>query len=294
MIKFFFSLLLTFGLVLPAHACSLFAVTGNNYVEGGGSLAFKNTDWRGASQSIHIVKPSPGNKYICLYRGKNNYCVGGINEKGLFVARSQASSIPKAELKAYPRWKSLEGLRLAEYLLRYFSSVEECVSSKIYAETEPLNLLVVDSKEAAYIEIAPDKTFVVRKINAGPIFHTNHYLEDEIIDYNKHYSKSSHIRYNRLAELVQFHQGQYTFQEIIAMTKDRAAGRNNSIYRVGDGKPNSTKTVGSFAVHIKPDGDADIFIRYQAKANDTEQEELIESYQLQEILSKPAGKISPR
>lgn len=278
--------------MLPTHACSLLAVTGENFVAGGGTIAFKNRDWTGTNQKISVVKPANGHKYLSVYSGKN-FCVVGINENGLFVARSSAGSIPKAERATYPRWTNEEGLSTAEFMLRYLSSVEECINLSQDYFSEPVNFLVADANGAAYIEVAPNKTIAVKRISSGTIFHTNHYLEESTQGFNETASKSSKTRYNRLEEITDSHSGAYTFEDVINITTDRNAGPTNSIFRIGNGTPTSHRTTVRFVAHIFSENDAKIYVAYRSKPDATENDEIVETYQLSEVLAGPAGKISP-
>lgn len=278
--------------MMPTYACSLFAVTGNDYVEGGGTIAFKNRDWHGTNQKISVVKPTNGYKYLSVYSGKD-FCVVGINEKGLFVARSSAGSVPQGVRDTYSRWTSSEGLSTAEYMLRYLSSVDECTKLTPDYFSEPVNFLIADAEKAAYIEVAPNKTIAIKTVDAGAIFHTNHYLEENTKDYNETPSKSSKTRYQRLEDITQAHYGTYNLDNVIGITVDRNAGPTDSIFRIGNGNPTSHRTTVRFVAHILPDNDAKIYVAYRTNPNATEYDEITESYLLSEVLNRKAGKISP-
>lgn len=281
---------LTIGLVgsvvlqitVPASACTLFAANGTKFVAGGGTLVAKNRDWRPAKQMARLVLPPSGNKYYGLFAGKNyKFNAAGINDKGLMVAMSTAGSIPQKERLSYKRFKSAEGLRTNEYLLRYYNSVEDVLKTKEPVWQEPVNFILADKKMVAYVEVGPQGKLAVKKVKNGTLYHTNHYIEQAMLPYNQKIGKSSAVRYERIKELMTKQQSPFTLERFVEISQDKNAGANNSIYRVGS-KPNSSQTLANFIVYIPPRGYPQLWLKYRQVPEDKGRE-TIEKINLAEL-----------
>lgn len=281
---------LTIGLVgsvlmqitVPASACTLFAANGTKFVAGGGTLVAKNRDWRPAKQMARLVTPTNGNKYYGLFAGKDyKFNAAGINEKGLMVAMSTAGSIPKKERLSYKRFKSQEGLRTNEYLLRYYNSVDEVLKTKEPLWQEPVNFILADKKMIAYVEVGPQGKIAVRKVKNGTAYHTNHYVEKAMLPYNQKIGKSSATRYERIKMLMTEQKLPFTLERFVEISQDKNAGANNSIYRVGN-KPNSSQTLANFIAYIPPKGYPQLWLKYRKNPEDKGRE-VIEKVNLEEL-----------
>ena len=287
MLKKKFSLLLSIlccTIQLQASACTLFAATGNSFVEGSGTLVAKNRDWYPSHQELKVIHPAHGYTYYGLFSGKSaSFNAAGVNEKGLFVAMSTASSIPSKERRAYPVFKSTEGLRANEYMLRYFASVDEVLANKD-VWSEPVNFIVADNTKVAYIEVAPNNAQrAVRVQTNGVLYHTNHYVEPETVDFNKKIGPSSTVRYARVEELLTNHEGKFTLDDFINISQDQHDGLNHSLYRMGS-KPEGVSTVANFIVYLPPTGSPLVYVKYRAEADQQGQEKITGKEQLTELL----------
>ena len=260
------------SLKITASACTLFAATGDNFVQGGGTLVAKNRDWYPGHQELKVVHPPHGYAYYGLFSGKSaTFNAAGVNEKGLFVAMSTASSIPQKERRSYPVFKSTEGLRTNEYLLRYYASVDEVLAAQAIW-SEPVNFIVADSKKVAYIEVAPGNAERgIRVETKGILFHTNHYVEDNTLEFNKKIGPSSSIRYDRVKDLLTNHDGKFTLPDFVTISQDQNDGPDHSLYRLGS-KPTGVSTVANFIVYLPPVGSPLIYVKYRAEANEQGQE----------------------
>lgn len=259
------------------QACTLYAAAGKNYVKGGGTLIAKNRDYLAlGSQSLELVKPAKGFKYYSLFGAvgdKTKFSVAGVNEKGLYVANSAASNLPKELAAKRKKFRSKEGMNATEYMLRNCFSVDDALS-KGEALQEPQNFIMADRNKIAFVEVLPDHTHVVRTKNAGVLYHTNHYVTPEGLPFNFTTGKSSFIRYCRISELLGETAKPYTLQDFIRFGEDRNYGTDTSIYRMGNG-PKTPQTLASFVVHIPTLGNPEIYVKYRANPDEQGREKVV-------------------
>lgn len=265
--KRFICLVLAFALFmsLPVQACTLWAANGS-LVEGGGSIIVKNRDWTPDQyQYLKTVYPENGYSYLGLYaEGSPAGFKAGINEQGLVVVSATAGSIPAAERKAMPNKASLTKL------LRECASVDEALS-----QTElfvgPKILMLADKNKVATVEIGTDGLFSVRSEANGVIFHTNHYVFDDMLSFNYRPGASSQKRYDRIGELLAVADKPYSFDSFVSFSNDQNAGPDNSIFRLGS-TPGKTRTMAVWAVKIPANGSPELYVRL---LNPGEEEEVI-------------------
>ena len=257
--------LLCMTLHFNATACTLFGVSGDK-VAGGGTLVAKNRDWRPTEQKIELVTPQEGYKYYALLTGKKApyFTAGGLNEKGLFVAMSTVSSMTKEERLSYPKFKTADGRRANDYILQHFSSVDEVLQTDAKIWSEPVNFIIGDRNKVAVIEVLPGGKKSVRVQDNGVVYHTNHYVDKEMLVGNRKIGTSTATRYARIKELMTEHKGQFTIKDFWRISRDQNAGRNNSIYRLGN-KPKSTRTVAEIIAYLPPTGSPQLYVRYMPK-----------------------------
>ena len=98
-----------------ANACTVFAATGPELVQGGGTLISKVRDERSFKHVVKTVKPEQGYAYTGLFNGRNFNM--GVNEKGFVVFRTTSGSIPKEVRKQFKRYKSEDGFAGQEFLI---------------------------------------------------------------------------------------------------------------------------------------------------------------------------------
>jgi hypothetical protein len=267
--KIILSLVLSLSMSSSALACTLFGATGIG-VEGNGTIAVKNRDWKPSYQKVELVTPGEGYRYFALLTGKKGgFDAGGINEKGLFVAMSTVSSISRAERNSYPKFRTAEGKRANDYMLAHYATVLEVVESKENIWSEPVNFIIGDKDSLAIIEVLPGGKRSVTYQENGNVFHTNHYVDKDTIQGNKKIGKSSLTRYNRIRTLLNEHIGKFTVNDFWRMSKDQNAGPNNSIFRVGS-KPQGTRTVAELVATLPQDGNFRLEIRYQPTPDATQ------------------------
>lgn len=252
------------------QACTLFAAQGN-VVADGGTLIAKNRDYRPGEQYIRYISKTAKTKYdfYALYGidpVKNTKIMSsGINEKGLVVVVAKAGAIPRKQLDSMPRKSFVKGT------LANCASVEEALKSSFLG---PRFLLLADSKEIAYVEVGADGKTAVKRVKNGTLAHTNHYLEPDFKDLNIKPSESSLERYKRVTELLGISGKLFTMEDFMAITEDRNAGPDNSIWRVGS-KPNISQTLSSFVVKLQKDGNFQLYLKYRPQPEDKDNETVL-------------------
>jgi len=243
-------------IVIPVEACTLWAANGN-VVEGGGSLIVKNRDWvPDHRQDVKFISPSEGYRYIGLFAmdGEHKGLKAGINEKGLVVVSATAGSIPTKEraAMAYTRGLSVR-------LLKECSSVEEVIANTNLF-LGPQILMIADKQQVATIEIGPEGNFSVMVKKNGTIFHTNHYIAESMLEFNRISAPSSQKRYSRMGELLNNVSQTYDLDTFIAFSKNQNDGPDNSIFRTGS-TPQKTRTMAVWAVAIPQNQSPELYIR---------------------------------
>ena len=257
-------LVMTFS-IIPVEACTLWAVNGTG-VEGGGSLIVKNRDWLpDHRQDVKLISPSEGYRYIGLFTidGVHKGVKAGINEKGLVVVSATAGSIPTKErqVMAYTH-------ALTSRLLKECSSVDEAIA-KTNLFVGPQILMIADKQKVATIEIGPEGNYSVMVKENGTIFHTNHYIAESMLEFNRISGPSSQTRYARIGELLNTASQTYDLDTFITFSNDQNDGPDNSIFRTGS-TPYKTRTMAVWAVSIPQNKSPELYIKI-LNPNDDEQ-----------------------
>lgn len=265
--------LLAVGVMSKASACTLFAATGVDYVVNSGTLMAKNRDEKPMAQTLKIIEPSAGYSYYGVFSGKNMlFCAMGINERGLAVGTSTAGSLPKKERLANGVYRSKEGLRTNEYMLRYCASVDEALTLPEEVWQEPINFILADKSKIAYVEVLPGGEKSVTVKTNGVIYHTNHYVNEDSRWANKTVGASSLARYKRIEELMT-EKKIFSLNDFIQFSQDQNEGTNNSIYRVGVNET-ATQTLANFIVFIPQKGSPVLYVKYRENIQDKGAEKL--------------------
>lgn len=248
---------LTINISTTAFGCTLFAVTGDDWVKNGSTFIIKNRDWRLEKQELRVIESSDKLSYIGIFgeapwEPEGWWATSGINEKGLVVVISAASSVPTTE-ETKNLW--VPGGVVAP-LLANCSSVEEALQQDQWL-TYPQNLLLADNKEIALIEIGPTGEKNIKRTSKGYLAHTNHYLENP--EWNlRTPTLGSVMRQERIEELLQSSQKPYGRKELLGFAKDHIGSANSSIFRTGDTEK-STRTISTFAIELPKNGTPRIF-----------------------------------
>jgi hypothetical protein len=252
--------LLLAGLVVagPVAACTLFGLAGRD-VAGGGTLLVKNRDWRpDQTQRLKLVTPADGFPYLGLFAtgGGASGLKAGVNAAGLSVVSATVSSIPREERKAE---KGVGGI--LRRLLSECDSVEQALARRdLFAHAKPCFYMLADRREVARVETAPGGRFAVTRVSRGPLWQTNHYLESSLTGFNQTVGASSRTRAARIESLLDSLKKPADLDALLALSRDRADGPDNSIWRTG-GTPASTRTMATFAVAMPPQGPGTLSLR---------------------------------
>lgn len=272
-------LILVIGWAAPARACTLWAAAGE--AAGGGTLLAKNRDNApDQADALFLVRPENGLAYVGLFamvQGRRRL-TAGVNEAGLTVVSATAGGIPKVLRKGPSQVKGLLGRVLAEC-----RDLDEVMKKRDwFAGHSPVIYMASDRFGAAWIEVGPgngggDATpdgasadqggngapgssggqaaavVAVRKASGGVLNHTNHYLSEELSPKNSHIGQSSAARLARIQALLAERAGPFALEDFIRMSRDQAAGPDDSIFRAGK-TSQSTRTLATFAVRTPAEG----------------------------------------
>ena len=246
-----------------ANASTLFASIGPEFTAGGGTLVVKNRDDLPSPQKYMEVNDGNGYSFKGFFAGRPVGFDTGINEKGLFVSSSTAASVSIATRRHLigKRFKTQEGVRTGEWIMRNCASVAEALNHKELFRGYPTNFILADHHEIALVECLPNGGFVVERKSAGLVTHTNHYVLKRALAFNEAIGESSQARYNRLNTLLEETPKPYTMKDFQKIVADDSAGPDLSLFRTGS-KFKSPKTMATVIVHIPRAGAAKIFVKY--------------------------------
>ena len=257
---------ITLLLTAPVEACTLFAANGS-VVDDGGTLLVKNRDWEpNQHQVIKFVPSKDGYSYFGLYaEGTAAGMKAGINEKGLTVVSATAGSIPSKERKNMPN----KAGSLTK-LLKECASVEEALT-RTDLFLGPKILMLADKKSVATIEIGPEGKFSIDQKENDYICHANHYVAEDMLNFNKKIGQSSEKRYERICQLLDDASSPFSLDVFLNFSNDRNDGPDNSIFRLGS-NPANTRTMAVWAVKIPLDSSPEVYVRI---LNPNEDEKII-------------------
>ncbi|MBP8743471.1 MAG: hypothetical protein KBH36_05335 [Acidaminococcaceae bacterium] len=246
---------ITLLLTAPVEACTLFAANGS-VVDDGGTLLVKNRDWEpNQHQVIKFVPSKDGYSYFGLYaEGTAAGMKAGINEKGLTVVSATAGSIPSKERKNMPN----KAGSLTK-LLKECASVEEALT-RTDLFLGPKILMLADKKSVATIEIGPEGKFSIDQKENDYICHANHYVAEDMLNFNKKIGQSSEKRYERIGQLLDNSSLPFSLDSFLNFSSDQNDGPDDSIFRIG-GTSSKTRTMAVWAVSIPMQGSPEVYIR---------------------------------
>jgi hypothetical protein len=265
--KFLFILIVIISINLPVKSCTLWGSAGSTSKDGI-TLVTKNRDWKPDNKNeLWLIKPEKGFKFLALYAigGENEGIKGGINEKGLVVLTATASTLPKEERMG-------EKISIAE-LLTTCDSVDSVLEKKEMFG-KPFFYITGDKTKIAVIEIGQEGTCSVRETENGILYHTNHYLYEHLIDFNKKENESSQVRYNRIKDLMEHHKELFRMEDFIEFSSDIHDGPDNSIWRTGS-TPEKPRTLGSLIVAIPKDEPPVLYIKTANPGEEEKTEKMI-------------------
>jgi hypothetical protein len=252
---------------LSSPACTLYAAIGAGSVKDGGVIVARNRDWKKpSSQFVKTVRPASGYAYYGLFAGKpgakNPGLNMGINEKGLFVAVSDARSLAKTARKQHKE-RVEAGLRERDFIANRAASVQEALEIVKRFE-KPRYFILADRESVAIVEVPPGGPATYRLYRQGIAVHTNHYVFDEHLALNSRITPTTRIRLERMTELLKRSPEPMAVEDFIAMAHDHHDGSNCSIWRTGSDEKHS-RTIAAAVAHIRPDGKVDFYLEYQPR-----------------------------
>lgn len=253
--KIIMALLFFMSTISPAWACTLWSANGDA-VDHSGSLIVKNRDWEpDHRQELKHMVPDTGYQYIGIFAIDGDYSglKAGLNEKGLVVVSASASSIPMRERKLMPGTH-----QLLMKLLTSCSSVDEALG-KTSLLVGPRFLMLADKHKVASVEIGPGGTVSIQAKENGSIYHTNHYVDDQMAVFNRKIGESSRVRYERIGELLDNTGRPYDLETFVAFSHDRIAGDDNSIFRTGS-TAKKPRTLAVWAVSLPRNQPAELYV----------------------------------
>lgn len=230
------------------RACTLWATV---MPEAGGTIISKNRDWKpDHKQTLKLHRDGKGYAYFGLYATGNDSpgLKEGVNEKGLCVVSASASSVPK---KIRLQHASKRG-SLMRTLLANYATCDQVLAdaAKLFAGRSPSFLLISDRTKIITLEVGLKGRYSVKVTAAGHTAHTNHYLDGALADCNIKIGASSAARFRRISELLQKAPAAPGIAVFAAMSKDQAAGPDNSLWRTGK----SSSTLSSWILETPAKG----------------------------------------
>ncbi|MGN1149442.1 MAG: carcinine hydrolase/isopenicillin-N N-acyltransferase family protein [Sutterella sp.] len=251
-----------------ANACTVFAATGPEFVQGGGTLISKVRDERSFKHVVKTVKPEQGYAYTGLFNGKKQKFNMGVNEKGFVVFRTTTGSVPKEVRKQYKRYKSEDGFDGQEFLIRNCATVDEALKHVEVFSKEPTNYMMADAKKIAVVEVLPGGRHVVTVRDRGTLAHTNHYITKDSFECNVVSSQSSQVRLNRIRKLLDTTAKPFSIQDFINFTENKNDGPDDSIFRLGTPGKDVSTTLATMAVYIPETGAPEIYLKWRDNPED--------------------------
>lgn len=277
---FFLVVALIVIVVTDISPCTLWSANGKDYVLGEGTLIVKNRDWfPNQIQILRLVRNKGEYVYFALIakdeNEKNGTVKAGVNEKGLVAVSATAGSISKSIRKSEYYTKDL----LAK-ILSSCESVDQALNKKdlFYG---PRFIMIADKSKIANIEIGLNGDITIRVEANGFLYHTNHYIYDEMLKYNIKIGSSSLTRLNRIQELIEKRSKPFSINDFISMSEDKKDGPDNSIYRDGSSE-NKNKTVAVWLVYLSKTNEDKLYVKIRDRRDNIE----VYNFKLNELFSK--------
>jgi isopenicillin-N N-acyltransferase like protein len=233
-------------------ACTLYGAIGPA-VEGGGVLLGKNRDLAQEEEQVLVREtPRTGLAFLGIASRKSGRITAGINDKGLVVVNSSASSVEDRTRnhirleKIFSQAGSVEG---ALRLLR-----QEGMKS-------PIHYLLADPRHLALLEVFSPERHEIKVTSDGILIHTNHYLLPSMGPFNGNPGESSPLRLERIRKLT--NSPPLSPDRFMDFSRDHENGPGgNSICRHHlPGKKSGRVTVSALVVRLDPNRSPEIWVR---------------------------------
>lgn len=229
-----------------AQACTSWEVAGKS-LDGAGTVIAKNRDYAYGEYNYIKIVSNGGYKFLALYANTGNK--GGVNEKGLSVLSLSAP----ASVTDLPSTEDSNCQKLTiTWLLKHCATVDEVVAALHSTKwnTHPEFLAIADTRKIAYVELGPDGTYAVRSTDNGTLAHTNHYVEDTMMQFNPENPGYESTRYQKAIEQLSS-KDTISFDDVTAFSQDPVVWY----------KHKKIMTYASFVIHSKPDGNTTIWLK---------------------------------
>ena len=245
------TLLLFLSVPTLTSACTLWAAAGDRVADGG-TMIHKNRDWSpNHQQELRLVTPKKGFRYLSLYTTGNEWIgtKAGVNSEGLVIVTASAPSHLDKKV-------NFQGKTNTATLLSRYESVANALKALEAGEWKcgPEFLIMADKAEIASIEfgMGGQHAVIERKSN-GVVFHTNHYLSDDLIELNpEKISVSSLKRYAKINELL-------NSKDILDMDDSDSFSKNPVLWRLG-ATPTSVRTLSAWTVRHYSNGNSTLHL----------------------------------
>jgi hypothetical protein len=253
----FFCAIMLFNLIpfSSARACTIWAATGDQ-VKSRGSLIAKNRDnFSHLYTVLKTVFPEKGFPFYGLFDTEaDGYLTAGINEQGLVVVNSAASSVPRKK-------RHVATKDLTQRLLTSFGSVSAVLSEKdLFQKSHPAMYIIGDASKMAFIEVAPGGKISVTVREKGTLVFTNHYTSPEFAVDNEQLSMSSLMRLKRIQHLISCQTSPFTLDDFITFSNDRNGGSKGALWRAPD-TLDTIRTLASWIIYVPPDGPPALYVK---------------------------------
>lgn len=231
------------------NACTLWGAAGTA-AAGGGTIISKNRDQKpDHTQELRMRRSGNGHAYFGLYAvgGTEPGIKAGVNEKGLTVVTATASSISKNLRDNQP---GKHGVIIA--LLSGCATCDEVLAKKneIFPNTRTMFIMIADRKKILMVEVGLGGKYALRVVENDVVFHTNHFLDPLLSEFNIKIGPSSSARFARISQLMKTVTRPCTMDSFAAISKDRHDGPDNSLWRTGKNE----RTLASWIIETPAQG----------------------------------------
>ena len=235
-----------FSSIAFSDACTIWASAGD-VVAGRGVIVGKNRDNRSSLHTrLGLVFPAKGFRFLgILDIEADGYVVAAVNEKGLVVVNASANSVQRSK-----RHVATEDV--TQRILETFDSVDSLEREKdLFRKTHPAIYIIADSTRIMSVEVAPRGQVAITVKDNGVLAFTNHYTSASLADANEKISRESVVRLKRINLLIGGLNRAHTFDDFIAMSRDRNSGGPGAVMR-GPRKGSSIRTLASWVIRLEP------------------------------------------
>lgn len=245
-----------------AHACTIWAATGDGITQDGHTLAVQVYDY---PRLVDVRFKSGFGSGFDIYGGYTPGFAYGVNEKGLFVGNASG---PNHLAEGKRPWRSAFGNRKPhEEIARTCDSVDAALKrTDLFDYGYPNYFLLADRQEIAIVECMPDGTHVANRAKRGFRFHTNHYAFKDTLHWSDGINRrsSTYARWRNIRRMLKEAPKPMSFNDFIAFSKDHRDGDVSSIF--------NGNTQGVIAVDIAPDGKVKLYQRIRKDPLDKQSE----------------------